>query len=77
MDPEVAEINHAQARIGWDQIMIGRFAINWNTHAQTQPGTTPKHLGNWTTTVIDFIFSQWWKLWESRNHDRHGRDIMS
>ena len=76
-DPELAEICSHQALIGWDQLMRGRFAKQWARHANTQLGTRLKRKHSWTTEVIDFIFTQWWHLWELRNQDRHGRDLES
>ena len=73
----VKEICAKQQQIKWDQLLRGRFATEWATHCCMQPG--PKHQShhNWTTEVIDFIFTQWWQLWELRNHDRHGRDMAT
>ena len=56
--------------------MQGRFAKEWAIHARTQPGKKSNST-HWTTEVIDFIFTQWWTLWESRNQDRHGRDLAT
>ena len=77
IDPGVTMIASDQETIGWDQIMKGRFAKSWNTHARTQPGTEAKYLGQWMTNVVDFIYTHWWKPWESRNQDRHGHDLTS
>ena len=55
--------------------MQGRFEWAWNTHKRTQPSQTTKLKGQWTTKVIFFIWDQWWKLWDMRNSDRHGRDL--
>ena len=57
--------------------MLGRFAKTWGTHARTQPGTDQNSRMSWTTEVIDFIFTQWWKLWEACNQDRHGGDMAT
>ena len=77
VDPDIIEINSAQTQIGWHQLMHGCFALQWNAHPNTQPDSTVKQRGSWTSNIIDFIFSQWWKLWESRYQDRHGRDLTS
>ena len=77
VNPVVTDISSDQTQIGWHQLMYGRFALQWDKHTNTQPAATAKQQGSWTTNVIDFIFSQWWKLWESRNQDRHGRDLTS
>ena len=57
--------------------MWGRFAKEWGSQHRTQPGAEQKSHKDWTTEVIDFIFTQWWQLWEMRNHDRHGRDLAT
>ena len=76
-DPRLTAICEAQKLITWDQLMLGRFATTWGAHVRTQPGTTSKSHKSWTTEVIDFIFTHWWKLWELRNQDRHGRDLAT
>ena len=73
VDPKLADIVTQQDQIGWEQLMQGQCGLAWNTHDRLQPGTTRRQNGNWTTEVITFIFEQWWKLWESRNQDQHGR----
>ena len=76
-EPSLAPICATQKQIKWEQLLLGRFAKEWNTHPRTQPGHNWKTLQNWTTEVIDFILLQWWNLWESRNQDRHGRDLAT
>ena len=56
--------------------MRGRFAKEWGLHHSTQPGTDQPHHSTWTNEVIDFIFTQWWHLWELCNQDRHGRALV-
>ena len=76
-DPTLTVICDAQKMITWEQLMIGRFARAWGMHTSTQPGKTQRTSKSWTTEVIDFIFTQWWKLWTLRNQDRHGRDLAT
>ena len=76
VDSSLEEIGTQQDQIGWDQIMQGRLGWAWQTHARTQPDKSGTK-GNWTSEVISFIFNNWWKLWESRNQDRHGRDLAT
>ena len=76
-NPMLSTICEKQKEIHWDQLLLGRFSTEWNTHTRTQPGTRQKSYTTWTTEVIDFIFTQWWKLWESRNQDKHGRDMAT
>lgn len=73
--PDLEEICRQQELIGWDQLMLGRFAKGWGRHHRTQPSSQDKRAHTWTTDVIDFIYTQWWQLWETRNQDQHGRDI--
>ena len=75
--PSVAEICANQKQIQWEQPMQGSFAIEWATHQQTQPGTARQPNRSCTWEVIDFIFAQWWHPWETRNQDRHGRDLAT
>ena len=75
--PSLEEIGIQQDQIGWEQILRGRFGWVWNTHKRTQPGQSTKLKGHWTTEVITFIWVQWWKLWELRNHDQHGHDLAT
>ena len=77
VDPTVADIESDQAKIGWNQLLKGCFSKCWNNHANIQPGQARKYRGRWATNVIDFIFTQWRKLWESRNQDRHGHDLTT
>ena len=80
-DATVSTLCEQQRQIKWEQLMLGRmlgrFAKDWSSHHGTQPGQDRVRHSNWTTEVIDFIFTQWWKLWELRNQDRHGRDLAT
>ncbi len=74
------DVAHAQALIGWNQILKGRLATQWQQRRTAYLGdrATSKDNGiTWSTTIVDTIFKQWWKLWELRNEDRHGRDLQS
>jgi hypothetical protein len=79
-DPSVQHVATAQAAIGWDQIIKGRFAAQWSAcqHAHFGPDCNKRLNGtSWLTNVIDLIYKEWWKLWEMRNGDRHGRDLAT
>jgi hypothetical protein len=79
-DPSVQHIADAQAAIGWSQIIKGRFSKSWAEfqHAHMGPNVTARKTGTaWMTKVIDVLFAEWWTLWNSRNGDRHGRDLAS
>ena len=77
VDAAIEEIGTQQDQIGWEQLLRGRFGWTWNTHERTQPSQATTCRGQWTTEVIFFIWEQWWKLWELRNHDRHGHDLAT
>ena len=76
-DPLVATIFDAQQQIHWEQLMLGQFATEWGIHQRTHPGTKKHSPSNWTTEVINFIYAQWWTLWELWNHNRHRRDMAT
>jgi hypothetical protein len=80
IQPGLRGIATAQRDIGWHQILRGRFSKQW-IQAQDQylgTNTTKQNNGTqWLTNVIDYIFTQWWSLWELRNEDRHGRDLAT
>jgi hypothetical protein len=78
--PELAPIAAAQAAIGWEQMMKGRFAKEWKAHQHTVmqgSETKYKNAQTWSTTIIQTIFQQWLDLWTIRNTARHGRDWKS
>jgi hypothetical protein len=70
-------VSRSQSAIGWDQILKGRFTLEW-ARAQNQFAKRARQSNcdghEWTTCMAEFMFQQWWKLWTSRNEDRHGRD---
>ena len=74
-DKHTAAIYYAQEKLDWDQLLKGRFAYLWTTNS-VLPSQQQKHT-SWTVEVIDCIFEQWWKLWDIRNQDRHGRDRLT
>ena len=76
-NPTIADICQQQRTLGWDQLLRGRFPKAWSMSTQTQPGKTHSSYKGWTTKVINFIFTQWWSLWELRNQDRHDRDLAT
>ena len=68
---ETTELAQSQRQIGWHHILKGKLSNAWDDWNPQQEGTS------WTTEIIDTIFTEWWKLWELRNEDRHGRDQHS
>ena len=78
IEPEVQHVADAQANIGWHQLFKGRFSKSWKQVQDQYLGTrkTKRNTGQtWLTKVINTIFQEWWKLWELRNEDLHGRDL--
>ena len=68
-----------QNEIGWDNFMKGRISNEWITkqqqHLQSKELITTRNNGTtWATTIISTIWTDWIKLWEMRNEDRHGKD---
>ena len=71
-----------QRMIGWKHILMGRLSSQWQQHQQSHLASTnqatAKNNGlTWATDLASLIFKQWWKLWELRNGDRHGQDMIS
>lgn len=78
--PGMEELAQAQFFIGWNQMLKGRFSNKWTELQDHHLGDTATHRTNgqtWLTSVVDFIFQEWWKLWKLRNDDRHGRDAQT
>jgi hypothetical protein len=74
------DVSKSQSAIGWDQVLKGRFSVEW-AKAQSTFAKRAHHSHcdgrEWTTCMADFMLAQWWKLWTLRNEDRHGRDYTS
>jgi hypothetical protein len=80
VDPAVADIAAAQAKIGWHHILKGRFSTMWRAAQDKYIGrnTTKRRNGSlWMTKVIEMWLSEWLKMWRLRNEDRHGRDLAT
>jgi len=53
----------------------GRISKQWISGQPDHIGdkaTKKNNALNWATTVIDCFFTQWFKVWDQRNLDRHG-----
>jgi hypothetical protein len=82
--PAVSRIILQQNAIGWDHIFQGRFSASWSDlqdtyyahQACTADIESKKGLsGNyWQVAIIGVLWTQWFQLWEIRNHDLHGAD---
>jgi len=69
----------AQEAIGWTHLFKGRISKQWIDRQQDHIGnkaTKKNNALNWATTVIDYFFTQWFKVWDQRNLDRHGHDYQ-
>jgi hypothetical protein len=58
-------------------MLKGRFSKSWSEFQDAhlgQDATKAKNGKTWMATAIDTLFKEWWKLWELRNSDRHGKD---
>ena len=79
-DPSVQHIKDAQDKIGWNQLIKGRLAWQWNNTQETHLGTRATDKANGRTWAIDIattLLKQWLDLWFSRNSDRHGVDHLA
>ena len=76
---EVANVACAQAGIGWEHLLKGRFSKEWtkaqDRHAGSQDPT--KSGQTWLTGLVQTMLQQWFNLWEVRNQDLHGHDAQS
>ena len=80
VNPEVADVAAAQAAIGWNQILKGRFSKLWVMTQDRHMGQQTNSRVNglmWTTRVKELILVEWLKMWMLQNEDRHGCDIES
>jgi hypothetical protein len=80
---DVREVIIQQNRIGWRQLINGRFSTAWSLiqeeyyrRLRQQTGTADRRSGEtWQKQFIVKIWKQWEKLWKLRNEEVHGRDI--
>ncbi|KAI2495162.1 hypothetical protein MHU86_19347 [Fragilaria crotonensis] len=78
---DMSSIIRQQAKIGWRQMLQGRFSKAWSDIQQryheltfpTQQYTPDK----WQVGLIQKIWEHRHKVWILRNEDLHGRDIRS
>jgi hypothetical protein len=76
---ELRTIAAAQEAIGWTHLFKGRISKQWIARQRTHIGdnsTKKKNAMNWATQVIDYFYTQWFKVWDERNLDRHGKDYQ-
>ena len=77
--PRFHKLIKQQNRIGWHNLIKGRFAKEWqvlhDARARERGTYDQKITTRWTSCVIDTIWSAFWELWEDRNKDKHGKDL--
>ncbi len=66
-----------QSRVGWDQILLGRFVLEWrelqDDFLSTYPRKKSRHSGlTWVTGVIQVIWRHVHAQWKVRNKAQHG-----
>jgi hypothetical protein len=86
--PDVHGVIRQQTKVGWKQIMLGRFVREWRrvqglysdkiiTPSQIASAAPHKRTTEkWLTGLIAVLWDQWYILWEDRNQDLHGRDTQ-
>jgi hypothetical protein len=80
VDPAVADVAAAQAVIGWDQILKGRFSKLWQQTQARYLGSRATRISNGSTGMIKVIaawFQECFQLWTLRNQHRHGHDLAT
>ncbi len=68
-----------QSKIGWDQILLGRFVLEWRELQDdflcTYRNKKKQHTGlTWVTGVTQIIWRHVYQQWEKRNKAQHGED---
>jgi hypothetical protein len=78
--PTLRQLIRQQNRIGWDQMFLGRFCVEWSQHQRrylehqrTAEDLHPISLA-WQASLIQCIWERWYHLWKLRNQDVHGND---
>jgi len=64
---------------GYRNLFKGWISKQWIDRQRDHIGdkaTTKNNTLNWATTVVDYFFTQWFKVWDQRNLDRHGHDYQ-
>jgi len=76
---ELRTLAAAQEAIGWINLFKGRMSQQWIARQREHIGTrstNKKNAMSWATKVIDYFYTEWFKVWDERNLDRHGRDFQ-
>jgi hypothetical protein len=82
MSSTYASLISNQYRAGWEQLLFGRFVLEWaelqEEYLSSLPSRSKYHSGKiWVTTVNQIIWKHVYAAWESRNDDQHGVDAAS
>jgi hypothetical protein len=81
--PDWQELIDSQSKIGWKQLLLGRFSVKWLDYQAQHlrinkiPFTNFNHGPVWLSTLIIRIWNHCYMLWESRNKDKHGHDTKT
>ena len=73
------EIFYEQSFIGWRQLFNGRMATKWATAQQdhlrrTDQITKTRNGIQWTVSIIEVLWNEWFRLWSDHNDLEHGSD---
>jgi len=68
-----------QEKIGWHQLYKGRWSVDWKElqdqfNTSKPPSTNTMTGSQWVLKSSRLLLDQWMKVWQIRNHERHGRD---
>ena len=77
-----ASLISKQYRAGWDQLLLGRFVLEWaelqEDFLSTLPTRSKYHSGmTWVSGVNQIIWKHVYKAWENRNAAQHDIDAAS
>ena len=76
--PRYCQLLLEQHEIGWHQLLMGRFSLQWarlqQTHLSAQQPIKGRSGDRWTSQMATLLLRAWLDLWELRNQDRHGKD---
>jgi hypothetical protein len=82
--PDWQELIDGQSRIGWKQLLLGRFSVKWQEYQEQhlrinkKPFTNSNHGPLWLSNLIIRIWNHCHVLSsESRNKDKHGHDAKT
>jgi exonuclease III len=81
MSTAITRLINKQNAIGWHHLWLGRYCQDWSEIQEAYYATMinskegKKRTGQrWQQSVIGEVWSQWFLLWDMRNHDLHGEN---